>query len=417
MEEQEESGLTFGEICRLIGRRIWWVLGASVLAAVLAALVLALAVNPSLTYYSMQFSLVYPSDESGQYPDGSRFSYRTIISQERLEDAKASDDRFAGVDTAKMLKEDNISISLNTSDDTSAQRTYTISVGGSYFANADAAETFIIALVGATENNIIERASQLEYSISEEAFRASSFDARLELLANEYDAMLDAYDGWIETYSAGYRVIYDGVGRSLSDYRADLYSLFSSGLRESLKAQCENGGFGLLYGDGETLEQAVEDRREQLLDEKERNELIIADLQAALAPAAALRTSSEKETAVSGDVSLSSLLASYIERNAIIETQIGADGTGGSLTYEEAVKFADRLDDCFHSLNAAGKTLTSVTAAIYAQNTFSDFVSRSADVTGGISPAIGGVAAFIVVFLVGAIGVCVSRSRRSKQQA
>ena len=404
MEEQEESGLTFGEICRLIGRRIWWVLGASVLAAVLAALVLALAVNPSLTYYSMQFSLVYPSDESGQYPDGSRFSYRTIISQERLEDAKASDDRFAGVDTAKMLKEDNISISLNTSDDTSAQRTYTISVGGSYFANADAAETFIIALVGATENNIIERASQLEYSISEEAFRASSFDARLELLANEYDAMLDAYDGWIETYSAGYRVIYNGVGRSLSDYRADLYSLFSSGLRESLKAQCENGGFGLLYGDGETLEQAVEDRREQLLDEKERNELIIA-------------ASSEKETAVSGDVSLSSLLASYIERNAIIETQIGADGTGGSLTYEEAVKFADRLDDCFHSLNAAGKTLTSVTAAIYAQNTFSDFVSRSADATGGISPAIGGVAAFIVVFLVGAIGVCVSRSRRSKQQA
>ena len=416
MEEQEESGLTFGEICRLIGRRIWWVLGASVLAAVLAVLVLALAVNPSLTYYSMQFSLVYPSDESGQYPDGSRFSYRTIISQERLEDAKASDDRFAGVDTAKMLKEDNISISLNTSDDTSAQRTYTISVGGSYFANADAAEAFIIALVGATEKNIVERASQLEYSISEEAFRASSFDARLELLANEYDAMLDAYDGWIETYSAGYRVIYDGVGRSLSDYRADLYSLFSSGLRESLKAQCENGGFGLLYGDGETLEQAVEDRREQLLDEKERNELIIADLQAALAPAAALRTSSEKEI-VSGDVSLSSLLASYIERNAIIETQIGADGTGGSLIYEEAVKFAKRLDDCFHSLNAAGKTLTSVTAAIYAQNTFSDFVSRSADATGGISPAIGGVAAFIVGFLVGAIGFCVSRSRRSKQQA
>lgn len=416
MEEQEESGLTFGEICRLIGRRIWWVLGASVLAAVLAALVLALAVNPSLTYYSMQFSLVYPSDESGQYPDGSRFSYRTIISQERLEDAKASDDRFAGVDTAKMLKEDNISISLNTSDDTSAQRTYTISVGGSYFANADAAETFIIALVGATENNIIERASQLEYSISEEAFRASSFDARLELLASEYDAMLAAYDGWIETYSAGYRVIYDGVGRSLSDYRADLYSLFSSGLRESLKTQCENNGFGLLYGDGETLKQAVEDLIEQLRDEKERNELIIADLQAALAPAAALRAASEKETAVSGDVSLSSLLASYIERNAIIETQIGADGTGVWLK-NEAVKFADRLDDCFHSLNAAGKTLTSVTAAIYAQNTFSDFVSRSADATGGISPAIGGVAAFIVVFLVGAIGVCVSRSRRSKQQA
>lgn len=415
MEEQEESGLTFGEICRLIGRRIWWVLGASVLAAVLAVLVLALAVNPSLTYYSMQFSLVYPSDESGQYPDGSRFSYRTIISQERLEDAKASDDRFAGVDTAKMLKEDNISISLNTSDDTSAQRTYTISVGGSYFANADAAEAFIIALVGATEKNIVERASQLEYSISEEAFRASSFDARLELLANEYDAMLDAYDGWIETYSAGYRVIYDGVGRSLSDYRADLYSLFSSGLRESLKAQCENNGFGLLYGDGETLEQAVKDLIEQLRDEKERNELIIADLQAALAPAAALRTSSEKEI-VSGDVSLSSLLASYIERNAIIETQIGADGTGVWLK-NEAVKFAERLDDCFHSLNAAGKTLTSVTAAIYAQNTFSDFVSRSADATGGISPAIGGVAAFIVVFLVGAIGVCVSRSRRSKQQA
>ena len=50
MDAQErESGITFGEICRLIGKKIWLVLGCAAVAAVLAAVLFALVFNPMNT--------------------------------------------------------------------------------------------------------------------------------------------------------------------------------------------------------------------------------------------------------------------------------------------------------------------------------------------------------------------------------
>ena len=64
--EERESGITFGEICRLIGKKIWLVLAIAAGVTVLAVVLFALVFNPLTTYYSMSFELVYPTSSTQQ---------------------------------------------------------------------------------------------------------------------------------------------------------------------------------------------------------------------------------------------------------------------------------------------------------------------------------------------------------------
>lgn len=423
MEEQElDRGITFGEVCRLIGRRAWWTLGAAILAAALAAALLIFAVNPQVTYYSLEFELVYPTSAEQQYPDGTPFSYRTIVSRERLEEAKASDERFAALDLDAMTENDEISVSVNTYEDGAGTRvTYTVSVKGSYFRNAEDARAFISAVADASVGDIQSRADSLSYAISEETFNGNTFAARLDLLSEMYESMLKAYDDWIGLYSSGYRVTVNGTTRSLSDCRAELYGLYSVGVQENLISQCANGGFSLLYGADEELAAAVEMLREQLRAEYALNQEIIADLRAALAsvPVRSVRSAdavpSEGASVTVEDHSLSAMLAAYLERNAMIECQIGTENTTGTLNVDEASAFARTLNEkYFTRLNDAAETLRAVTSAIYEQNTFAQFASRNVERSGEIGVSLVSVAVFVVVFLVGTIGVCV-RQYHKKQ--
>ena len=55
---EEESGITFGEICHLIKKRIWWILGISVIVALVASLLVALVFNRGKNDYSLTFRVM-----------------------------------------------------------------------------------------------------------------------------------------------------------------------------------------------------------------------------------------------------------------------------------------------------------------------------------------------------------------------
>ena len=101
MEEERESGVTFRDICRMIGKRIWWVLGISVLIAVAAALIVAFVLNPGSDTYSVAFMIEYPNGNT-TYPDGTSLRYETIVYAENLQEVKESDEAFADIDIKKM---------------------------------------------------------------------------------------------------------------------------------------------------------------------------------------------------------------------------------------------------------------------------------------------------------------------------
>ncbi len=428
--EERESGITFGELCHLIGKRIWLVLGIAAAAAVLFAVLFALVFNPMTTYYSMSFELVYPSSAARQYPDGTPFSYRNIISRTMLEAAKKKDERLSGVDVARMIEEDHISVSAQTQEDDETV-IYTINVKGSYFHDEETAQLFIRSVADATVDDIMARAAAVSYSISEETFNGNNFEARLDLLSELYETLLSVYDGWISAYSAGYQVTV-GTARPLADYRAEVYGVFVEGVRDSLATECENGGYSLLYGDEEAIvvTEAVDARVRQLYEEYVLNEKIMQALRelssqgtVVLYAASEQASGKAEDTAPSQPAeSVSQLLAHYTERNAIIASQLGSavDGVSepdGTLTVARATAFAQQLDGYFTKLNAAAETLSDVTTAIYRQNTFAEFVSQNADSSGDTSVILVAVAAFVVVFLIAAIAVCaVSYADRRKAQ-
>lgn len=440
--EERENGITFGEICRLIGKKIWLVLAIAAGVTVLAVVLFALVFNPLTTYYSMSFELVYPTSSTQQYPDGTPFSYRNIISLSTLEAAKAKEDRLADIDVATMIREDHISVSAVTEGDAAADSatvTYTLNVKGSYFRDEDTAQLFIRCVADATVDDITERAAALSYGISSETFNGNNFEARLDLLAEEYATLLEAYDTWISTYSAGYRVTVNGSRRSLSDYRAEVYGLYVEGVRSALASECENGGYGLLYGDEDEIvvQEAINDRVAQLQQEYALNESIISDLKAqreglsgsgATASTLSARTlSAQTDTqdntiVISPDPTLEQRIAYYTERNAVIANQLGAavDGSSevtGTLTADGARAFATKLNGYFTSLNAAAETLKNVTTAIYEQNTFAEFISQNADSSGDTNIVLVAVAAFVLAFIVAAIVVCASEYSRQRKQA
>lgn len=424
--EERESGITFGELCRLIGKKIWLVLGIAAAVTVLAVVLFALVVNPMSTYYSMNFELVYPSASTRQYPDGTPFSYRNIISRTMLEAAKRMDERLTDTDVATMLSEDHIMVTAQTDgEDAGATVTYTVTVKGSYFENAETAQLFIRCVADATVNDIKSRAASLSYGISEDTFNGNNFEARLGLLSDEYDTILAAYDTWISTYSGGYQVTVGGELRSLSDYRAQVNGLYADAVRTALTQECESGGYGLLYGEDEetVVEEAVTARVEQLIQEYESNKSILAALSAGTNVITPYARSSEGGSTGSSGSTREERIAYYTERNAVIANQlgnrVGAEGEG-TLTVARAQAFATKLNGYFTALNAAADTLRDVTTAIYQQNTFAEFVSQNADSTGDTNIVLVAVAAFVLAFLVAAIIVCAteySRQRRGQEPA
>ena len=67
MDNETENGLTLGEICRIVFKRIWYVLGASALVTIVAVLLIALVMNPRKVTYRRDFQVIYPLSEAQKY--------------------------------------------------------------------------------------------------------------------------------------------------------------------------------------------------------------------------------------------------------------------------------------------------------------------------------------------------------------
>ena len=87
---EEESGITFGEICHLVKKRIWWILGISVIVALVASLLFGFVINRGKNDYSVTFMVEFPGVSDRQYPDGTTFNHASMVYAAQLEAAKAS---------------------------------------------------------------------------------------------------------------------------------------------------------------------------------------------------------------------------------------------------------------------------------------------------------------------------------------
>lgn len=414
--ENVQEGLTLGEIWRMVLHRIWYILGAAALTAIMAVLIVYFAVNPGARSYSMQFSLVFPTGSEYVYPDGEPFFYQTMISAESLNEAKKGEG-LTGIDTDRMIRGNKIAIAAETATqggETKYTGRYTVTAKSSYFSGAEQAEKFIRAIAQVTVDRMHAEAGSVDYAVSEETFNSAPFEERLNLLAQERETLLNKYDQWIETYDAAYKLKVGETEKSLKEFRASVNAIFGESVQKEIENELVNGGYS--YTDNF---KAYTDRLEA---EYDRNAAEIEELKKVnVAQSAAISLaaySQEGEAQIGGaDPNVSQRLVELIRRNTMIAYWLGKDGKTATLTEAANNAFADKLDGEREKLADKAAELTAVTRAIYERGMQARFDMQKVKTEGGVSIVLVAVAVFVVAFLVACCVVCVvDRSRKKKAE-
>lgn len=198
---EEESGITFGEICHLVKKRIWWILGISVIVALVASLLFGFVINRGKNDYSVTFMVEFPGVSDRQYPDGTTFNHASMVYAAQLEAAKASDEAFADIDVEGMSSNGGISISAETT--TGANNTtvytgvYTITVSSAYFNGADQASAFIRAVLDQTIATVNAKISGMDFTAGLSGYESldgyTAYGDRLAILRRQQDYILERY--------------------------------------------------------------------------------------------------------------------------------------------------------------------------------------------------------------------------------
>lgn len=430
-DQEGESGISIRDIFRIIGKKIWYVLAATLAVTLAAVLVFMFAINPMSETQSMSFTINYPMSDGGKYPDGSIFNYRDIVSRGVIEAAKGNEEfkeEFASIDVDKVLKKEGITISAEPVPEYGeSYYIFTVSLKSTCFSGVEA-EDFINALGEAFISFVEQKAESLSYNIDKNTFENASFKDQLRILDEQKEILIAQYDLWIKEYNAGHIV----QGKPLVNHRRDVETAFADDVRTPIENRLSAKGYE--YFNDNVTGDDVKDRVEQLRDEQLLNQEIIENLKVTMRGDSGSSVQSEAYSAdrtyriaayASADTSdqqtdknqiiimpnesdLSSKLAYYTERNAIVTQQIKnltKDVTGDDYSeiVKEIKKFGTDLLTQFNILNNRADTLKSVITAIYQRDTLLTFNSRRVTSEGGTNLVIVAVGVLVVSFLVFAV--------------
>ena len=409
----EESGISVREIFAIIGKKIWYVLGGSLLITLAAVLIFMLAINPLMESDSMRFRIDYPLYSEGKYPDGSVFDYRSMISREVIEETKKSNSEFSSINVGSLIKNEGIAISAQKSGETEPY-VYTISLKQSYFKGVDT-QDFITALTDTFKSHVIVEQKvngSFDFKLNPDIFERVSFKEQLELLSEQREIILKQYDSWIKRYSAG-RIV---KGKPLSAHRAEVTSLLSEDVTTALQKVISVNGYE--YFTKSVTADEVEARVESLKAELKLDQAILEKLtqsnagEAQKSSFASYATkgggendSSDGIVVIPGEQNVSEKLAYYSERVAILELQIAhlTEGSYDDMATEIATFGEEYLGGQLDKLNEKAETLKTVISAIYTTDTAVIFESQKVTSDGGVSLVIIGLAVLVVAFLVFAV--------------
>ncbi len=402
-KEVKESGVSLGEIWRALRKKLWLILCASLVVAISALLVFRFIINPVKAAYQLEFTLTYPGSETMKYPDGTPFYFQDMISLPALEKAKASDERFAGIDITKMFEEDDITLAED-------EGKYTLTVEQSYFKQHTLATDFLRAVANVPVEVAKEKAGAVNYMLDKDVFEGAEFEDRIKLLFEQKESILKLYDAWIASYNGTYNV----SGRTLMSHRAEAVSVFSDSVRNELLEELRKNGYTTNDPD------LLEERRVRLEKEKAQNEARIAEIEGKIgklpSTGAAYFSSEDSDASISSTKtesteSLEQMRASLIKRNWEIDNQLNG------LKKENIEDFEKRIQSEYEKLRNSAETAGKVAAALYAQEAGAGFETTRATTIGGTSLTIVGIGVFILTFIVLGAIVCAVELPRGKRAA
>ncbi len=426
MDEEQQSGITFGEICSMIWKRIIWILAISVVVTVVVGLLAKFVINPGKTEYEITFMIDYPDSNRKIYPDGREFRYQTIVYADNLEAVKNSDERFKNVDTEKMASSQDIKIKEQSREVTSTEvqdlGIYTITVKGKYFNGAKQVNDFLHALCDYTLKTIVTKVDDKNFNASLVGYDSvATFERQIEILENQQKFLLDQYDAYNTLYG---NFTYEN--KTINVYRSDLVNIFNGELVKLsvLKEDLSNNKY--LH---KQTEKDILTKIASLNREKEKNDAILANLNKRLAELIELY----KDT-VSTEFTFEPFhteIVSLEKRNAQIDVDIAEYYTAigyleqpdGSWLKPSDTKVVDETNfredlEYLHGLIVEQTALCkSVVTALYATESSFVYEQSNAVVTASGSTLMYALVGFAGAFILSGLVFCIVDKNRAKKTA
>lgn len=436
---EEESGITFGEICHLVKKRIWWILGISVIVALVASLLFGFVINRGKNDYSVTFMVEFPGVSDRQYPDGTTFNHASMVYAAQLEAAKASNESFANIDIDGMSSNGGISISAETTGENNTTvytGVYTITVSSAYFDSADQASDFLRAVLDQTIATVNAKISGMDFTARLSGYESlngyTAYGDRLAILRRQQDYILERY------------AAVTGDAQSDSDTTTQTQTTATYG-----SFQYEGKSISALYAEAQTvsnllsdLEKNYETNRFVYLPEDSNAEKY---KEAAEGWAKQIKNNADEMLFYKEQFANSVITAGYYEQRVLeleqenlgLEAQIEAigytydqaDGTVSEALDADTIRaanaaFGEQVDNMFETIKTNSERAKSALVALFAAE--SQIVYQQSGVTTIVNATniiLVAVAALVVAFLIACIVFCAAdypaykRERDAKRTA
>ena len=421
---EEERGLTFLDICKIILKRIWWVVGATALCTLIAVLVTQFWYNRNNRVYTVGYELVYPDNDSGKYPDNSLILASDFVSRSTVNAIKDGDEKFKNVDVDDMLNNDGISVTEQVTRDTVGvlKRSYTLTVKVKYFSSDKQAEAFIRSVANYPVTRINAIVANTEHGLYFSVYEgAGTYEDKINALVSQKSYLQSKYSS-LSAY-----------GNEVTVSGAALGNIFTKTQQDALLSQIEVNGYAV---NPEEYKADAEVRKLELQQKIDDNTARIAALKeaekdsggqsggsgAAVNSAAAFAA---KTYADDDKLIISNVIQSLTDENSQMEIEIARidrklaciekytqEGTTENTAYKA---FVARLDGYRDSLAAATEDLKAVNTNIYKDNTQVVFLNNKIKVDGGLNIIFAAILGLVLGFVVSAVVVCIVDAPKYKR--
>ena len=436
---EEESGITFGEICHLVKKRIWWILGISVIVALVASLLFGFVINRGKNDYSVTFMVEFPGVSDRQYPDGTTFNHASMVYAAQLEAAKASNESFANIDIDGMSSNGGISISAETTGENNTTvytGVYTITVSSAYFESADQASDFLRAVLDQTIATVNAKISGMDFTARLSGYESlngyTAYGDRLAILRRQQDYILERYaavtgdtqrdsDTTTQTQTTATYGSFQYEGKSISALYAEAQTV--SNLLSDLEKNYETNRFVYLPEDSnaEDYKEAAEGWAKQIKNNADemlfyKEQFLNSVITAGYYEQRVLELEQEN---LGLEAQIEAIGYTYNKENGSAEPASDADTIRAANT-----KFGEQVDNMFETIKTNSETAKSALVALFAAE--SQILYQQSGVTTIVNTTniiLVAVAALVVAFLIACIVFCAAdypaykRDRDAKRTA
>jgi hypothetical protein len=217
-EEEEESGLSFGDICHRIwkAKYVWF---ASWLAIFLiAALTIQFGYTKPNRTYVAPVTYRFTNSSIGEYPNGDAFSKNDLISEDAKEYLKTyADADIKGVNSDLLFSKGDIKVTAQTQTNvyngttysTDSKNSFVISIKADYFSSEAVAKKYFTALASypdflaqKKDNSEIDGYTSRLNKVTS----LSTYTSMIESLNIIYKAILSKYASWSTDFGASFNI-------------------------------------------------------------------------------------------------------------------------------------------------------------------------------------------------------------------